>query len=194
MPEAAGRPRKPSLAERRERRAAVDDPAEVVDAAARFLEARPRSVAEVRRRLLTAGYRAPLVDVAVDRLTGLRYLDDEAFARAWVESRDRARPRGEIALRRELRLKGVDAAIVEGVLGERRAQDGAEGETDPDADGAERLLARHARALERVTDPRRRRQRAWALLARRGFDPGRRRGLPPVRRRDDAADGAADQD
>lgn len=172
MAEAAGRPRKPSFAERRERRAAVDDPAEVVDAAARFLEARPRSVAEVRRRLLTAGYRAPLVDVAIERLTGLRYLDDEAFARAWVESRDRARPRGEIALRRELRLKGVEASIVEGVLDQRRGPGGTEaGEGDPDADAAERLLARHTRALERVVDPRQRRQRAWALLARHGFDP-----------------------
>lgn len=172
MPEAAGRPRKPSLAERRERRAAVDDPAEVTDAAARFLEARPRSVAEVRRRLLTAGYRPPLVDAAIERLTGLRYLDDEAFARAWVESRDRARPRGEIALRRELRVKGVEAAIVEAVLGERRTPDGGDaGAADPDSDAADRLLARHARALERVIDPRQRRQRAWALLARHGFDP-----------------------
>ena len=46
--------RKPSYAERRERRAAVEDVAEVLDAAARFLEARPRSPAEVRRRLATA--------------------------------------------------------------------------------------------------------------------------------------------
>ena len=36
---------------------------------------------------------------------------------------------------------------------------------------ARRLLARHARALERETDPRRRRQRAYALLARNGFSP-----------------------
>ena len=40
------------------------------------------------------------------RLGELGYLDDEAFARAWVESRDRARPRGEVALRRELGLQG----------------------------------------------------------------------------------------
>ena len=49
--------RKPSYAERRERRAAVEDVAEVLEAAARFLEARPRSVAEVRRRLTPLGYR-----------------------------------------------------------------------------------------------------------------------------------------
>ena len=78
----------------------------MLDAAARFLEARPRSVHEVRHKLTTMGYRAPLVEDVVVRLTDLRYLDDEAFTRAWVESRDRARPRGEHALRRELQPQG----------------------------------------------------------------------------------------
>ena len=119
-----GRPRapKPTYAERRERRAEVEDVAEVLDAAARFLEARPRSVHEVRHKLTTMGYRAALVDEVVVRLTDLRYLDDEAFARAWVESRDRARPRGEHALRRELQLKGVDRALVDEVLDQRRGE------------------------------------------------------------------------
>ena len=49
--------RRESFAERRERRAAVDDPAVVLEAAARFLEVRSRSVAEVRRRLTSNGYR-----------------------------------------------------------------------------------------------------------------------------------------
>ncbi|HET7702602.1 MAG TPA: regulatory protein RecX [Candidatus Limnocylindrales bacterium] len=165
------RPRE-SFAERRERRAAVDDPAVVLEAAARFLEARSRSVAEVRRRLARAGYRAELVDGAIARLAELGMLDDEAFGRAWVESRDRARPRGEIALRRELALKGVDRAIVDEVLEERRSaapDEGGPGNADHAA--AERLLARNRRALERIADPRQRRQRAYGLLARNGFDP-----------------------
>jgi SOS response regulatory protein OraA/RecX len=41
----------------------------------------------------------------------------------------------------------------------------------PDRTAAERLLAKHRRSLERVRDPRQRRQRAYALLARNGFDP-----------------------
>ena len=92
----------------------------VLEAAARFLETRSRSVAEVRRRLMTAGYRSELVDGAIARLLELGMLDDEAFARAWVESRDRARPRGERAIRDELRLKGVDRTTVDLVLEERR--------------------------------------------------------------------------
>ncbi len=167
-----------SYQERRERRAAVEDVNEVLEAAARYLEARPRSVQEVRRRLTTAGYRPALVEAAIGRLGDLGYLDDAAFARTWVESRDRARPRGEHALRQELRLKGVDDAIVRAVLDDRRRgspdDSGYDEDAEPiDADraAADRLLARHARALARVADDRARRQRAYALLARNGFDP-----------------------
>lgn len=177
---AGTRTRRESFAERRERRAAVDDPAVVLEAAARFLEARSRSVSEVRRRLGGAGYRSDLVEGAIERMTELGMLDDEVFARTWVESRDRARPRGERAIREELRLKGIDREIVDLVIGERRdraagADEGAEaGDVEPasaDRTAAERLLTKNARALARVADPRRRRQRAYALLARHGFDP-----------------------
>ena len=100
-------------------------------------------------------------------------LDDESFGRAWVESRDRAHPRGERALRRELQLKGLDRELIDGVLGDRRDAANASGEeaVTVDLDAAVRLIAKNARALERVADPRARRQRAYALLARHGFDP-----------------------
>jgi regulatory protein len=153
-------------AEQRERRGAVDDPELVLAAALRFLEVRARSTAEVRRRLTQAGYQPALVEGAIERLVDLGMLDDAAFARTWIESRDRARPRGERALRQELRLKGLDGALVDEALGEREAA-GA----DVDELAARRVLARHAAALGRVSDPRVRRQRAYALLARNGFDP-----------------------
>ena len=176
-PNAPARGRRASFAERKERRAAIDDPAVVLEAAARFLEPRARSVVEVRRRLTGAGYRADLVEGAITRMFELGMLDDEAFARSWVESRDRARPRGERAIRQELGLKGVDRSTVDLVLGERReaaagiASYDGEMAITPDQAAAERLLARNSRSLARVTDPRQRRQRAYALLARNGFDP-----------------------
>ena len=160
--------RPPTRAERRAAKAEVDDPAVVLEAAARFLEVRARSVAEVRRRLTSAGYRPELVEGAIDRLAEIGVLDDEAFARSWVESRDRARPRGERALRQELALKGIDRGISDEILEERR--EAGEG-TEVDLEAARRLLARNARSLARVADPRARRQRAHALLARNGFDP-----------------------
>jgi regulatory protein len=162
---------------RRARRAAVDDPDVVMEAAAAFLAVRSRSVEETRRRLNHLGYPSALCDEVVGRLVELGYLDDQAFARAWVESRDRARPRGAMALRRELQLKGVPADTISEVL-EARAQaateavaTGAGAAADVDRDAARRLLERRASTLRREADPRRRRQKAYALLARNGFAP-----------------------
>ena len=139
-------------------------------------------MAEVRRRLTGAGYRAELVSGAIERLTELGMLDDVAFATQWIESRDRARPRGERALRAELGQRGVDRAVVDAALAERRdgtaagVDDVAPGSPDedrqsPDEAAAHRLLARRGGSLRRVADPRDRKNRAYALLARNGFDP-----------------------
>jgi len=159
------RRRQKSLDARKADNAEITDPSLVLAAALRFLEARPRSTDEVRRRLLLRGYRADLVDGCLQRLLDLEILDDEAFARTWVESRDRARPRGERALRSELRTKGIERHVVDGVLETRIVEQPA-----ADADAARRVLERHASALARVVDARARRQRAYALLARSGFD------------------------
>lgn len=165
--------RRESFAERRARHAEINDPAVVLEAALRFLEARHRSVAEVRRRLAQAGYREELVTAAIERLGVLGVLDDEAFAAQWVESRDRARPRGERALRQELRQKGVDTATIARTLEDRRVPENGENGIGRSADeaAASRLLERHAATLGRISDVRARRRRAFATLARHGFDP-----------------------
>jgi len=157
-----------SFAEKRARHGEIDDPEIVLAAALRFLEVRQRSVAEVRRRLAQTGYRSELVEGAIERLLGLGILDDVTFAQAWVESRDRTRPRGERALRRELQVKGIEGAIVDESMAARRPEHGSA--DDPDVAAAELLLRRHASALARIADPRKRRQRAYGLLARHGFD------------------------
>lgn len=183
----SGRARRESFAERQARLGAIDDPEVVLAAAFRYLEARARSVAETRRRLIDAGYRRELVEGAIERLRTIGLLDDEVFARNWVESRDRTSPRGETALRRELRLRGVEDAIVDATLlarhageaelrlGSRRPDvgdgDAGTGVVDPEEAAARRLLDRRRRDLDRVVDPRKRRARAYALLARNGFSP-----------------------
>lgn len=176
MPWQSPRGHRESFSERRERRAAIDDPDVVLNAAARFLEVRPRSVDEVRRHLAVAGYRADLVEAAVARLVELNMLDDRTFGQTWVESRDRARPRGESAIRQELARKGLDRELIREILDARNGDGDDDGGADgasasPDELAAERLLRKRAAALSRVSDPRERRNRAYALLARNGFDP-----------------------
>lgn len=159
------RRRQKSVEARKQEHAEITDPTLVLEAALRFLEARQRSIAEVRTRLNRAGYRPELVEGAIARLTELGMLDDEAFAESWVESRDRARPRGERALQRELYVKGIDRELIAGTLARREEE-----RPDANAEAAARLLERHGAQLRRVPEPRARRQRAYALLARNGFD------------------------
>jgi regulatory protein len=85
-------------------------------AALRFLESRPRSVAEVRARLGRKDFAPEAIDAAITRLAELELLDDAAFARYWVENRQAYRPRGAGALRDELRRKGIDADVTAQVL------------------------------------------------------------------------------
>lgn len=156
------------MAAARALRGELTDPAAVMEAAAAFLAVRARSVAETTKRLIRQGYPQPLVEGVVTRLIEMHYLDDEEFARGWIDSRDRARPRGEHGLRRELALKGVPRETVDNVIAERAASVAGE---DPELAAAAALLVRKRTALEREADPNKRRQRAYALLARSGFDP-----------------------
>jgi len=164
---------------RRQRRAAVTDPDVVMAAAAALLAGHPWSVADMRRRLNALGYPSGLVDTTVKRLVELGYLDDRRYAAAWVASRDRSRPRGSAALRRELARKGIEPAVIAAALVEREDDDGDDGDApvehqtggSADLTAARRLLRRRRAAFDREQDPGKRRQKAYALLVRNGFDP-----------------------
>jgi len=87
-----------------------------MEAATTFLAVRPRSIAEVRRRLQRGKFDSATIERVIQRLQELDYLDDEAFARYWVENRETFRPRGLRALRYELRQKGIADEIIDTIL------------------------------------------------------------------------------
>lgn len=103
----------------------TDDINKAIDRAARFLGYRPRSIAEVRRNLAQKKVTDEVIDTAIERLQAMGYLDDLAFARYWVENRDTFKPRGPMALRHELREKGVADSIVDTVLEDFDSTDAA---------------------------------------------------------------------
>jgi len=84
--------------------------------AVRFLGFRARSQQELVRYLQAKGYASVVVTDTIDRLLEEQYLDDEAFARFWLANRERFRPRGQQALRYELRQKGIANEVIETAL------------------------------------------------------------------------------
>jgi regulatory protein len=75
--------------------------------ALQFIQHRPRSVEETRRRLAEKGFGEDVVKATIEKLLDKGYLDDFDFARQWIENRNTFRPRSERLLAYELRLKGV---------------------------------------------------------------------------------------
>ncbi|MFP4194570.1 MAG: regulatory protein RecX [Desulfobacterales bacterium] len=81
-----------------------------------FLKYRPRSRKEVRDYLEKKGFSEAGIADTLKKLERYRYIDDEQFARLWIENRCRNRPRGEFALRRELQQKGIKEEIIDNSL------------------------------------------------------------------------------
>jgi regulatory protein len=75
--------------------------------ALQFIQHRPRSVEETRRRLSDKGFSAEVVETTLEKLLDKGWLDDLDFARQWIENRNTFRPRSERLLAYELKLKGV---------------------------------------------------------------------------------------
>jgi len=81
-----------------------------------FISYRPRSAMEVQRNLRKHSHPEQVIEEVVGRLKGKKILDDQDFARIWVENRIAFRPRGRFALRNELRQKGLKDAVIEHAL------------------------------------------------------------------------------
>ncbi len=96
----------------------ADERDKAYNQAIRFLGFRPRSQAEIERHLREKKYPPEVVTETVERLRREQYLDDEAFARFWLENRERFRPRGRQALRYEMRQKGLPGDVIETILNE----------------------------------------------------------------------------
>jgi regulatory protein len=84
-----------------------------------FLSFRPRSSTEVHQNLLKRGIPETCVEETVARLQRAGLVNDQEFARAWVENRNTFKPRSRSALRMELHRKGLSDEILQPVLDEQ---------------------------------------------------------------------------
>lgn len=138
---------------------ALDEQTKAVNAAMNLLARRPRSEREIRDRLKQKGYPPETIDAAIAKLEGWRYLDDEAFARYWVENREANKPRGRRLLEQELRLKGVDRETIRQMIDE----------TDLDEASAALSIGRNRLRTYGKLEPEVARRRLGAFLVRRGY-------------------------
>ncbi|MFW6334804.1 MAG: regulatory protein RecX [Desulfosalsimonas sp.] len=97
-------------------RLSQDEGRQAFEKSLHYLKFRPRSSQEIKRHLRGKGFSDAAVSEALNLLEYYSYVNDEEFARIWIESRSRNRPRGRFALGYELMQKGVAEEIIEGML------------------------------------------------------------------------------
>lgn len=132
------------------------------DLAFHFISYRPRSVHEVRRRLLKAQYNNPVIDRVISRLFELDMLDDEAFALEFVQGRLRNKGYGPRRITQDLKQRGVQDTYIEKALAVVFSN---LNQAELAADAGKKIYQR----LSRIQEVHVRRKKLSDYLARRGF-------------------------
>jgi regulatory protein len=85
--------------------------------AVKLLAAKPRSVAELRERLLRGKSADPeIVETVISRLREYGYLNDEHFAFCYASYKVKQKPVGRRRLERDLKLKKIDNSVANEAL------------------------------------------------------------------------------
>lgn len=144
------------------------------DLCLRLLTDRPRSRAELSKKLADKGYDEGVSARVLDRLTEVGLVDDAAFAEQWVRSRHVFSGKGKRALAMELRTKGVAPEVAAVAL------DQIDG--DDERERAAELVRRKLRTTSldfevdgpggRSSERDRLVRRLVSMLARRGYPQG----------------------
>jgi regulatory protein len=128
----------------------------------RRLTDQPRSRAELAESLAKKNVPDDVATEVLDRFEEVGLIDDEDFARSWVQSRQRSRGVASKVLAMELRRKGVDDETSREVLSE----------LDPEVErqNAHRLVQKKLRSMQGL-DSSTQIRRLTAMLARKGYAP-----------------------
>lgn len=128
------------------------------DRTLRFLSYRPRSEKEIKDYLQRKKCQPKTITRIIKKLKKLDLINDQSFARWWIEQRIQLRPKGKQALRFELWQKGVEKEIVEACLF-----------SDKEESSLAKKVAQKKKKSYHHLKPLEFRQKMTAFLARRGF-------------------------
>ncbi len=122
------------------------------------LDRRLHSEKELREKL-RQNYPPHIIDAAIDELSRLGLVNDEAFARAFAEQRLHINKKGPYAIVSELVLKGVDKQLARIIVDELTS----------DCDDEYTAALAVAEKYKKDLDTPKGKQRLYGALARRGF-------------------------
>jgi regulatory protein len=129
----------------------------------RLLKIKSRSSQELQDKLNLKGYNSQDIDEVLDYLKELNEVNDELFAKCWVEDRMQLNPKAPRALHLELEKKGISKDIIDKTL--------LNLSKEYDLDNlALRLAQEHLATFNSDTKPEIAKKRIFNYLSHRGFE------------------------
>lgn len=95
----------------------TDTPQNPLHLSLKYLSIRARSIKELHDYLLKKGFADLEISQTIKQLKGLKFLNDENFAKSFIESRQR-KGKSKQSIAFELKLKGIDKDQSESILGD----------------------------------------------------------------------------
>lgn len=143
----------------------MDEFEKYLNKALHFLSFRPRSEKEIRDKLLSKKAPEEIIERIINSLKEHKFLNDEDFAKWFIEQRLRFRPKGMRIIKMELKQKGISKDIIESVI------QNSEFIIQNDLESAKKLVEKK---FDKYKDLEKQAiyQKLGAFLARRGFDWG----------------------
>jgi regulatory protein len=119
-----------------------------------------------------------IIDAIVEKLKKYKFINDEEFARIWIEQRLRFKPRSIFFLKRELLSKGVDKDIIDAQISNfqfpisnelENAQESENNDKDLDLESAKILAQKKMKRYENLPKQEQR-EKLGRFLASKGFN------------------------
>ena len=131
------------------------------ETALKFLTPKARTVREVELKLDEGCYSEGEIMQTVERLTDAGLLNDERYARDFIETRLNTKPVSRFRLSEQLRGHFVPEEIIEAALSCLPS--------DTELENAKQLVEKFSRQFEKLEDGEEKRRRIYARLQTRGF-------------------------
>ena len=130
-------------------------------AAIHYLSYRARTEHEIRNKLKKDRFSTEIIEIVINRLYELSYIDDETFVRNYVRDRLNRKGHGPIRLKADLRKLGITPEQIDHVL---------ENTTDKNGlfENALEQAKKRNKRLEREHDPLKKRRKLYSFLLRKG--------------------------
>ena len=119
--------------------------------ALRFLSYRPRSEKEVRDKLKVQSEKlkvkdsTAIIDKIIVKLKEKKFVNDEEFARMFLENRLRFKPRSSRLIQMELKQKGIDPDFIEKLINDLKTIN-----PDSDLEQAKKLVEKRIERLKNL--------------------------------------------